>query len=252
MPNTRSLSLTSASSQYAHRVSSGSANLNIGASSFAVEAWFNVSSLATQQCILTNIVDDTSVRGPSYKIYVNTNGSITGQCWDNISGFLDITSSSGIVSTGTWYHVMYTWDQGGGNTRYLFFGGIGGNDTQVASTTTSRSVSAIDKRGLRLGANEGSNGSTDPDGQYFGGLVDEVRLWSDYINLTTNNSRKLTQLVGNETSLVAYYQLNNDYIDTTGNGETLSGVNSPSFSPDVPFDPGNLPGGNKILLLGVS
>jgi hypothetical protein len=76
-----------------------------------------------------------------------------------------------------------------------------------------------------LGSNEGE----------FDGHVDEVRIWNDVRTSTEIANYYKRQLTGTEDGLVYYWKLDNAYTDSTSNGNTLTGINTPTFSTDVPF-----------------
>lgn len=70
---------------------------------------------------------------------------------------------------------------------------------------------------------------------FYDGLIDEVRIF----NTTRSDGDMLsgvnTQIPVNTSGLVAYYKFNGDYTDSTGNANNLTPINTPVFTPDVPF-----------------
>lgn len=230
--NTHSLDLESGSSQYASIVNTNSLLNPTG--NFTVECWFKPESLASTGFVVSNVVTDANTYGAIYQIIVNTNGSVAAQTWASSGSFLSITSSTGLVTAGTWYHVAFV--KGSASDWKLYLGDQSNDDAEVASSTSSRTISATGKTGIRIGANEGSASSSNPSaGTYFDGLVDEVCLWGTNLSLATINSQKEVERVGNEANLNAYYRLNNDYTDETANAFDLTATNSPTFSTTVPF-----------------
>lgn len=236
MANTNSLSLASASSQYAHIISTD-ANLN-PTGNFTVECWVNPSAIGTAMCAVVNVGTSDAV-GPIYKIIVNADGTITGQTWSSGGGFLNV-NSTGTISANTWSHLAFV--KYAANDWKIYI-----NGTNDGSSTSSRTISATDETGLRIGANESSSGSSNPGGIFFNGKVDDVRIWSTARTSSEINNNKSLELVGNESGLVGYWKLNNAYTDSTANAYTLTAVNSPTFSTNVPFTSASSP----LLLLGV-
>jgi len=245
MPNLFSLDLESSSTQYASVVNA-SALLN-PTGNFTAECWFRAESLSANMSVLTNVCTDDSF-GPIYKILVNSDGSVTGQTWDSGSGFLNVTSTSGLVTTNTWYHIAFV--KASATSWEVFLGTQGGSDSSVATSSSSRTISGTGKTGLRAGANEATTGSSNPSGGYFDGLIDEIRFWGTNRSLVQINASKETILVGNETNLNLYAQLENGYTDSTANGFNLTASGSPVFSSTVPFVGGGR--ASRLTLLGVT
>ena len=66
------------------------------------------------------------------------------------------------------------------------------------------------------------------------GHFDELRIWTDIRTAQEISDNYQTELVGNEANLVGYWKFNNDLTDETSNSYDLTGVNSPTFSTDIP------------------
>ena len=82
-----------------------------------------------------------------------------------------------------------------------------------------------------IGANKNATVITN----FLNGLVDDIRIWSIILTpgfIVDNNN---LQLLGTEGGLNAYWKLNNAYTDSTVNANTLTPINTPVFSLDVPF-----------------
>ena len=230
MANTHSLDLELSSSQYADDINASSLLNPTG--NFTVEAWFKCESLTSNMVIVSNVVTTSTTYGPIYSMLANSNGSVKAQTWDSGSGFLSITSASSLISVGVWYHIAFV--KSAANDWELFLAEAGGTHSSVASSASSRTISGTGKTGIRIGANEGSPGSSAPSSGYFDGLVDDVRLWNTNRTSTELNNNFETELTGGETNLQAYYKLNNSYVDETSNSFDLTASGSPVFSADVP------------------
>lgn len=72
-------------------------------------------------------------------------------------------------------------------------------------------------------------------GNFFDGIIDDVRVWSNVQSASEILARNVSQLQGTEAGLVAYYKLNASLADSTGNANDLTGVNAPTYSTNVPF-----------------
>lgn len=89
---------------------------------------------------------------------------------------------------------------------------------------------------LYVSANFGSAAVTN----FLNGAQDDIRIWG---NLQTGEqiaANNVTQLTGAEGGLNAYWKLNNVYTDSTANANTLTPVNTPTFTTDVPFPDASL------------
>jgi hypothetical protein len=127
---------------------------------------------------------------------------------------------------GAWHHVAATF---GGGTRSILVDGV------------------VLGSGPALGHNAGSGnfqiGSAN-GGEFFGGQMDEVRIWNVARSATQIQEAMRRQLFGNESGLVAYWRFDEatglNAFDATGNANnTATLVNSPAWilSTVVPFAP---------------
>ncbi len=120
----------------------------------------------------------------------------------------------GGLSVG-WHHIAGTYD---GVDIRLYVDGALRNTSPAGS-----SISYVSNNTL-IGADAGS-GST-PDGEYFSGKLDEVRIWNVARSVTDIQANMYKELAGSESGLVAYYKLNETTGDTADNaaGESLDGT----------------------------
>lgn len=84
---------------------------------------------------------------------------------------------------------------------------------------------------LYIGADMGASSI----GNYFDGLLDDTRIWSNVQSATQIFSNNTTQVPVASAGLQAYYKFNSDATDSTGNSNNLTVVNAPIYSSDVPF-----------------
>ena len=107
------------------------------------------------------------------------------------------------------------------------------NGVLVADTAGETSATTIKNSTANffIGCNQDTNVATN----FFDGLIDEVRVWSDIRTVPEILNNYKRELVGNEANLVGYWRLNNDYLDQTSNNNDLTASGSPVFSTSVPF-----------------
>ncbi len=118
------------------------------------------------------------------------------------SGFTDY---SWPVNANTWYHMAVTFDD---SKTSIYVDGV-----EVSSQTATGSLNA-NNNPLRIGA--APTGVGDPnnilDPYPLDASLDEVRLWNVARNVTEINAEKDSELKGDETGLVLYYNFNEGMI----------------------------------------
>jgi Concanavalin A-like lectin/glucanases superfamily len=125
-------------------------------SGMTLEAWVRPSALTSASSILTK--DQTG--GFSYSLLANTAANVPSANVFTTSALAAAGPAS--LALGTWTHVAETWD--GANVK-LFIDGA-----EVASQPTTGSL-AVNAGQLKIGGSSAA-------GQFFNGLVDEVRVFS--------------------------------------------------------------------------
>ena len=106
----------------------------------------------------------------------------------------EVSTSNGVLSANTWYHVAGVVD---GGSVIIYVDGI----EQSVSGTALSVISNSDP--VRIGVDY----ITDP--RYFNGLIDEVRIWSDVRTEQEIIENMCISLTGNEDGLRAYYTFDN-------------------------------------------
>lgn len=236
--NTYSLDLESGSSQYASIADASQTGLDLSGD-FTIEFWIKAedwgASTTTRQIV-------TKYQGSlvgGYAINTYNNGGtieINANIYQNNDTTvrdiykLNITS---LIPTGEWHHVAITCDISEASaTTFEFFidGKSRGNGTAVVS---GNCASIYNNSGaFYIGADNDT-------GRYFDGKIDDVRVWSDVRTPSEIQANMDSELVGNETGLVGYWKLNNDYTDETSNSNDLTASGSPVFSTDYAFETEN-------------
>jgi len=136
---------------------------------------------------------------------------------------------------GNWVHVAATYDA---STQ---IGKIYKNGVQVATTdlgSGSRDAIFNTDADFRIGAKGGAGTSVEKP---FDGKIDDVRVHDFVKTVTQIFDDKDKQLTGAEAGLKGYWRLNNNLLDSTANGNTLTNNNSTPFVTDVPFGGGAAP-----------
>jgi ankyrin repeat protein len=131
----------------------------------------------------------------------------------------DITIfSASSVNTGSWVHVAATWQQSTGAMNLYI------NGTLESSGTSSGTAPRTDAPNIYMGTN---NDLT----TYYGGDIDEVRIWSRVLCVTEIQNSMNAELKLPQNGLAAYYRLNQGIarisnstvttaIDSSGNSNT--------------------------------
>jgi hypothetical protein len=226
MANAYSLDVERSSSQFASRADASLVGLDI-TGSLTIEAWIKLESLpgAGEYYGIVSKMDDINTGANNSKsqwgLWYDNDSARRLQFFLRESGANNSVVHTVTLNTGQWYHVACTFRSS--THMKLFLDGV-----EVASSTTSIPASSVNTaQPFVVGGMDG--------GSYFDGLIDEVRVWNTFKDATAIAASKDVELVGNESNLQGYFRLENNYNDTTANGNTLTPSGSPVFSTDVPF-----------------
>lgn len=225
--NTHSVDFEADSSQYASIAGGSQTGLNF-TGDFTIEAWFKPESLALNHYLAARD-SDTGGTGRAWNFYVNSSNKLVVEYFSNDSTVTTIVSTNAVlVDAGVWYHLAMSVDVSA-KTGIAYVNGYAvATDAGVGSATSIRNVSTT----FTIGTRDRPTGAPD---SFADGLVDEVRIWNDIRDSAEISANWKKELVGDEANLVAYYKMNNDFVDETSNNNDLTAVNSPVFSTDVPF-----------------
>lgn len=125
------------------------------------------------------------------------------------------------INDSNWHHVAVTWD--GSVLRVYIDGTLDGTGGSVTPGATNNPA---DMLGAPVDGGSGSN---------FDGWADDIRVWNVERTQSEIDTNKAVELVGTETGLIDYWKLNNGYTNEVSGASSLTGVNSPTFTTDVPF-----------------
>ena len=186
-------------------------------SALTVEAWINANDwkLQTWAGTIVGKDGDEDDGASGYVLRAGNNGVVefvvTAPGWNGCA-------SAPILETGRWYHVAGVYD---GSTIKIY---VNGNLQNTKSADSTLNFSSFD---LNIGESGGFSG------RIFDGKIDEVRIWNIARNETELYSYMDSSLEGNETGLVAYYQLNDGLDHTTVIDKTSNGNDGTLTDMDV-------------------
>jgi hypothetical protein len=239
MSNTHSLDLARSSSQYASIADASQTGLDI-TGNLTFECWVKLDQLPSTAGAGFALVSKykSTDNNRSYVWYIDTANKLTCIFSDDgtfTTGNLFGQATADAVFTnddlGQWVHVAITWTASTKTTVYYKNGSSVSNATAGYNNATSIYSGTAD---FCIGARN-LGASVD---LYHDGLIDDVRVWNVVRTGAQVNDNKSTELVGNESGLVGYWKLDNNYEDATSNNNDLTAYNSPTFSTDVPFSGG--------------
>lgn len=153
-----------------------------------IEAWI----YATKSSGVQNVLSKSSNVANNGYIFPRTDNG-----WSSFVLYLSLNNSWVTVSypypsLNSWHHLAATYD--GSNIKLYLDGSL--VKTQAATGTIT-----VNSNSLCIGSQPGF-------GEYFGGEVDELRLWNVARSQSEIQASMSTELSGNETGLVAYYNFN--------------------------------------------
>ncbi len=224
-----------------------------------IEAWIKVRSLPASGK-LYEIVSKRSYFATSHQDFpVSLTLGSSGKVGFNLSKGDDFTSDLSLTSTTTiqpdvWYHVAASYTANG--TARLFV-----NGAQEASGDATFTISSNNQPWVIGRASQENGGGA--NATYFKGHLDEIRLWSAARTQEEIIAHMNSQLAGNETGLIGYWDMNRNgqgagltvenKATATGsamNGTTFGDASTPVFS--VGSDQTKPGSGNAISFDGVN
>lgn len=161
---------------------------------------------------------DNSLSAVEYqsRLYISSTGANSETYKQNLS----------TIALATWGHLAVSWDASA--SLATFYEGGGNIGTATGALTAIFNSTAL----FAIGASFSGAGAAE---KFWDGLVEENRLWNTVRSDNEIATNKDRQLLGTEPTLVAYYKHNNALDDDSPQANTLTLVNSPVYSTDVPF-----------------
>ena len=175
-------------------------------STVSIEVWIKPTTITTGYSQIVN-------KDRVYFLAIYQNGSGDNKITTSFENGVDYSQpnleSVSNISAGEWTHIAVTRNSGG--LMKLYINGV--LDNSFTNTTVSANSSSV-----RFGAS--SIGT-----QFFNGIIDEVRFWSDERTEAEIRDYKDRALDGNEANLLAYYRFDQQaasghttVYDYSGNG----------------------------------
>lgn len=228
---TQSMRLTRASSQYATAADSTSLSIT---GDITIEFWIKIKSQIATNGNWELVAKSTAgANNRSYEVdYSDTAGAKTIRLLifpaSTLTNFYFNTISK-TLTVDTWEHIAVTVDVSATDKCIWYFDGVSagiGTNNVVGSGATSIFNGT---QALRIGQADPIVAGLYPDAQFS-----LVRIWSD-IRTGAEIADNICNVFGTaEAGMAAEWTLDNVYTDNSGNGNTLSGVNTPTFVTDVP------------------
>ncbi len=225
--NSHSLDVELSSSQYAKHADASAYDV-LG--NLTLEAWVKVESTPgtnEQYTIMSKIHGGTSANRSYQLAYNDVSGTkkIRFSASDSVAT-TEHMEFAYTLTPGSWYHIAGVYTAASSNYQVFVNGTSIGTAT---GTLTAIGNSTID---LSVGMQFDNPGNT--ANYFFDGLIDEVRIWNVARSSSAINADMSREVSGSESGLVAYYQLDNTYSDSTASANTLTAFNSPTFVTTVP------------------
>ena len=172
-----------------------------GGTAITVEFWYR-----------TTEITNTYVMDSVYRVQAGANYFVAGYYGGGTPCHLMSIDSipagnKATIENQAWHHLAMTWSKGGLFTSYLDGTQVVQNAAVNVDLPTMNVVNC-------LGAYRAPDGGS--TSEHLTGILDEVRIWNVVRTAAEIRSNMNVELVGNETGLIAYYNMNG------GSGTTLS------------------------------
>lgn len=179
----------------------------------SIEAWIRPCDITDGQTIVSK--NWCNGNQNAYSFHVRP-GGILDWVWDTDgcgNGAHQYTSDNAIIQPNVWQHVAVV------HTASSVALYLNGQLVDGSLANGSYSDIQVSNEPLRIGAYRFLSGSF---GFFYNGLMDEVRIWNYAVSSANISSRFNAELSGNESGLVAYYNMNT----ISGNGTGITVVNN--------------------------
>jgi hypothetical protein len=188
---------------------------NVGTSNYTVEGWFYFNTISSQGLFGC---DNGSGSTPKFLGLINSSGAILLE-FTTAGGATFLTSSSGVVTTGKWYHIAWVRNSGT-STIYV-------NGTSVGSTATS-----VNLTGLTQAWNIGYIGEAGPSS--LNGYASNFRLVTGTAVYTANFVPQTTPLTAISGTQILTLQ-NATLVDNSTNAQTVTNTGGVTTGATYPF-----------------
>jgi hypothetical protein len=226
------MQLDNASSEYATIADNASVSVT---GDITIEFWIKMTeTLSSGQFRALVLKSSLGASNRSYEtLYGNVGGTPRLFFYifpaNNVTNFFEGYINKTLTS-GTWFHVAVTCDVSAAAASKLqwYFDGVSAGSGTGTNTGTGATSIYDSTAAFRIGQADPVTANYYPDAQFS-----LVRLWST-IRSGTDITDNICEVLGSTADLRGEWTLDNTYNDNSGNSNTLSGVNTPTFVSDVP------------------
>lgn len=236
--NAHAIDFELSSSQYLSITDAAQTGLDFN-DNFTIEAWVKLEQLASDAGGDVTIASKRNPAGGSQDgwrlFFESSDDKLYIECYDNGSRTLaNMDTAFDANDVDEWVHVAVSvvLDQSGATTSIAFYkngsavtSNLGLDNIDNMSTTTAP---------FRIGASNDGLGAAE---DFFDGIIDEVRVWSDVRTALEINDNYNTELLDptNEANLEGYWAFDGQVLtDGSTNGNDLTNNNSATFTTDTP------------------
>lgn len=227
MANTYSTAVALASSQYWDIADASQTGLDI-TSDLTISVWFNLASNVptSEEYTLVAKWDDSSQQ--AYNLRLRDQAGTDQVRFSVHDGTTDDSYNQNYThpSTGTWTHMVVTWDASASTAEFFV------NGSSIGSQSGSRTSIRNSTASFKIGAATNGGAAT----RFFDGKLDDVRIWSRILSSTEiGNLYSDPCNFSNGASLQGEWLFENNGNDESSNANNLTNNNSATFSTDVPY-----------------
>ena len=227
--NIQSVEFTSSLSQYLSVDDTEQSGLDLSGD-MTIELWVNLKTLGSVQgdSVFVAKWNQTDTTNQSYVFQVDSGNKLEFAFRDSSGNFSRAATNGPVLtSTNRWYHAAVVLETA--PLHVVFY--LDGEEVSPNLTHTG-AVSIRDSLApFTVGARPDGAGLFGP----INGKIDELRVWSRARSQEEIVSSMSQQVSANTPNLVGSWKFNSDFSDSSGNSNTLTPVNTPVFSADVPF-----------------
>lgn len=219
--NTKSLDLERGSSQYASIVDGSQTGLDLS-TDFSMEAWLKLESLPSSYPDDMGIIGKDAGGDRAYLFQINQAANKPRILFFDAAVNLSQFESDDALTAGSYIHLGVAVDISVPSAQFwIDKSPVSGVTTLNSAATSIKNTASIFTLGARNTAND-----------FFDGLADEVAIYNALQDFSVLDNE--ADKTGRD-NLVAYWKLNDDYVDVTANNNDLTASGSPVFSATVPF-----------------
>ena len=190
---------------------------------YTIEMWIRMSATPTAGQIFHLASNYLGSGNKGYRFYLqNDAGTQRIKLGFHNGGAVNIEQVDWTPSATTWYHLAVTRDMVSGDVKF-YVDGVQQGTTQSGPTGVNDSSDQDFQIGRVM----------DPGASHhFDGQIDEVRVWDDVRDVGEISNFRSEQ-IPRQANLVGYWRLNDTYLDSSGNGYTLTPVGAVNFPAGV-------------------